>query len=110
MIRNALRVAVACTLLSALAGAVVFAHENSGAAVEAPKATAAQPAPVKPRRATGQPAATQPANPLQRKLYQHTTSQGVQCCAPCEVIASDGSCKTWGQCSPGVTTCDVWTN
>ncbi len=43
------------------------------------------------------------------KVYQHTTSQGVECCAPCVEIASNGSCKTWGQCT-GAKVCPPWTN
>jgi hypothetical protein len=110
MIRNAMRTMLACVLWSALAGASVQAQETRGTAVENPNAPAAQPAPAKPRRATATPVVTQPVTPPARKLYQHTTSMGKTCCAACEEIASDGSCKTWGQCSPNVTTCDAWTN
>jgi hypothetical protein len=110
MISDAMRLMMVCVLLSALAGASVHAKDMRGTAVEDPNTSAAQPAPAKPRRATATPVVTQPVTPPARKLYQHTTSMGKTCCAACEEIASDGSCKTWGQCSTNVTTCDAWTN
>lgn len=110
MIKTALRVMMVGVLSSTLAATAVSAGETRGTAVDAPKARTTERAQVKPGRVAATPVAAQPATPFSRKLYQHTTSMGTQCCAPCEVIASDGSCKTWGQCSPGVTACDAWTN
>lgn len=116
MIKHASHTMMVCVLLSVLAVAAVYASETRGAAVDGQKARVAQPAQPgqpaqpKPRRAVGMPIVTQPGTPAARKLYQHTTSMGTTCCAPCEEIAANGSCKTWGQCSPNVNICDAWTN
>ncbi len=110
MTNNVLRVMMGGVLLSALFGAAVFAGERQGAAAEAPKASTAHPAHARHARPATTPVAAQPATPAALKLYQHTTSSGKKCCAACNEIASDGSCKSWAQCSSGVTTCDAWTH
>lgn len=112
LIKHALRVVMSGVLLSALAcGAIsASASETEGTTEEAPKASTVKPTQVKLRRAAATPAPTQPATPQSRKLYQHTTKMGKKCCASCEEIASNGSCKVWGQCSSTVSTCDAWTD
>lgn len=109
MIRQALRVGMTCVLLSALTGAGVFAQERGETKAERSQAAEVQPTQARPMRPSTRPPFLGPGSPAQRP-FQHTTSQGVTCCAHCLEISSTGACQAWGQCIPNLTQCPVWTN
>jgi hypothetical protein len=102
-------VAIGCVVISGFVGNITYAQQDSNGKAQEPAVVSGEPQQVgrgSSKEAGGRPA-TGPAGPEARPLFMRTLSPGKTCCAPCEEIASNGTCKIWGQCT-GVKTCPAW--